>query len=105
MGEIMLSTRKRDNYFSEEMWSEPAVRYQVAIQNLSAKTWDLIIDGTWGISQEKRATRVTSKCVDAKMPEVNERELLAEGDEVVRDDEIFFFFDSIYVHFRACCPM
>jgi len=50
MGEIVPSTRKWDNYFSEEMWSDPAVQYQVAIQNLSAKSWDLIIDSAWAIS-------------------------------------------------------
>ena len=70
------------------MWSEPAVRYQTAIKNLSAKSWDLITDGAWNISQEKKAGRVTSKCVDAKMPDADERELLAEGDEVVEDDKI-----------------
>jgi hypothetical protein len=89
-GEVVLSARKRDNHFSEEMWSDAAVRYQVAIRNLSAKSWDLIIDGAWAISQERKASRVasTSKCVDTKIPEADERELLVEGDEVVDDDEI-----------------
>ncbi|KAH9975648.1 hypothetical protein BJV74DRAFT_862376, partial [Russula compacta] len=87
-GEIVLSTRKRDNHFSEEMWSEPAIRYQSPIRKLSPESWDLIIDGAWKISQEKKASHVTSNCVDSKMPEADERELLAEGDEVVENDEI-----------------
>ena len=99
-GEIVLSARKRDNHFSEEMWSDPAGRYQVAIQNLSAKCWDLIIDGAWKISQERRASRVMSKCVDTKMPNADERELLVEleGDEVVEDDAIVWDGCELYYH-------
>ena len=89
-GEITLSARKRDNHFSEEMWSDAAIRYQVAIQNLSAKSQDLIIDGAWAISQERKASRVASKTVDIKMPEADKRELLVEGDEEVENDEIIW---------------
>ena len=34
-GKIILSAKKWDNHFSEEMWSDTAVWYQVAIQKLS----------------------------------------------------------------------
>ena len=87
-GQIMPSARKRDNYFSEEMWSDSAVRYQKPIQNLSGASWDAIIDGAWKFSQEKKASRITSNHVDSNMPNADERELLAEGDEVVKDDNI-----------------
>ena len=97
-GEIVLSARKRDNYFSEEMWSDAAGRYQVPIQNLLAESWDLIIDGAWDISQERRASRVMSRCVDVKMPEADERELLAEGDEVIDDDAIIWDDCELYYH-------
>ena len=89
-GKVVRSSRKRDNHFSEEMRSDAAVRYQAAIRNLSNTSWDLIVDGAWGISQEIKGNRATSSCIDAKMPEVDERELLAEGDEVVEDDGILW---------------
>ena len=95
-GQIVPSVRKRDNYFSEEMWSDSAVRYQKPIQNLSAESWDLIIDGAWKISQEKRAARVASIRTDSTMPNTDERELLAEGDEVIEDDEIVWDDCELY---------
>ncbi|KAH9960986.1 hypothetical protein BJV74DRAFT_871948 [Russula compacta] len=108
-GEIVLSTRKRDNHFSEEMWSEPAIWYQSPIQKLSPESWDLIIDRAWKISQEKKASRVTSNCVDSKMPKADERELLAEGDEVVENDEIvwdscvgFLAILRLSCHYNTC---
>ena len=67
------------------MWSDAATRYQVPIQNLSAETWDLIVDGAWDILQEKKAKLVT---LNTKMPEADERELLTEGDEAIEDDKI-----------------
>ena len=83
----MLSAKKQDNYFSEEMWSDPTIWYQVVIQNLSAETWDLIVDGAWDISQEKKSKLVM---LNTKMPEADERELLAKGNEVVEDDKIIW---------------
>jgi hypothetical protein len=101
-GEIVPRARKRENHFSEEMWSEAAIRYQTAIQNLSAESWDRIIDGAWKILQDKKAStsRVVSKSVDAKMPEADQRELLAEleGNEVVEDDEIKWDTCELYYH-------
>jgi hypothetical protein len=97
-GQIVPSARKWDNYFSEEMWSDPAARYQKPIQNLSAESWDLIIDGAWNILQEKKASRVTSNCVDSSMPDADERELLAEGHEVVNDDHIVWEDCESYYH-------
>ncbi|KAH9965581.1 hypothetical protein BJV74DRAFT_890219 [Russula compacta] len=97
-GEIVLSTRKWDNHFSEEMWSEPTIWYQSPIRKLSPESWDLIIDGAWKISQEKKAGRVTLNCVDSKMPEADERELLAEGDEVVENDEIVWDSCEFFYH-------
>ena len=37
-GKIILSARKQDNHFGEEMWSDTTVWYQVAIQKLSQES-------------------------------------------------------------------
>jgi hypothetical protein len=80
------------------VWSNAASWYQVAIQKLSQESWDLIVDGSWKISQEKKTASScsASTSVDPKMPEANERELLAEGNEVVEDDEIVWDCESFY---------
>ena len=78
------------------MWSDSAVQYQKPIQNLSAESWDLIIDDAWKISQEKRATRVASIYTDSTMSNTDERELLAEEDEVIEDDEIVWDDCELY---------
>ena len=71
------------------MWNNVALQYQVSIQGLSEESWDLIGDGAWKISQEKKAGRTASSSLpDTNMPKVNERELLIEGDEVVENDKI-----------------
>ena len=94
-GEIVPSARKRENHFSEEMWNDPALRYKVAIQNLSDKSWELIIDGAWKIAQAKKASRATrttsglSNIADVlPLPKPDERELLLEGDEDIENEEI-----------------
>jgi hypothetical protein len=94
--EILLSPRRRDNHFSGEVWNDAAHWYQVGISNLSSDSWDLIIDGSWKISQEKKASRIPSNSMDPKMPDADERELLAEGDEAVEDDEIVGECESFY---------
>ena len=87
-GEIMPSVRKHDNHLSEEMWNNVDLQYQVSIQALSEESWDLIVDGAWKISQEKKAGHTASSSPpDTNMPKVNERELVIEGDEVVENDE------------------
>lgn len=92
-GQLALSKRKRDNHFSEEIWSDVAVHYQISIEGLSEDAWDTIIDGAWKIYQEKPAGRASSSRVPGgqltQLPEVNERELLVEGSdgECVEDDE------------------
>src|ERR1700691_5625927 len=84
-GEIVPSARKRDDYFSEEMWITTALRYKTPIQRLSDISWNLIIDGAWKIAQTKRASRMSrttlTNVLDPQMPSVDERELLVEGDE------------------------
>jgi hypothetical protein len=87
-GEIVPSARKRDDYFSEEMWITTALRYKTSIQRLSDKSWNVIIDGAWKIAQTKRAGRTTLNILDTQMPMVDERELLVEGDEDIEDNEI-----------------
>ena len=89
-GEIVPSSRKHDNHFSEEMWITPALQYKNAIQKLSDKSWELIIDGAWKIAQTKKAghaTGTSSNNLDV-LPVEDERGLLAEGDEDIEDDEI-----------------
>lgn len=85
----MRSARKRDNHFSEEMWINTALRYKVAIQNLSDRSWELIIDGAWKIAQEKKASHAStsSKVLDS-LPLEDDREMLVDGDEDVENDEI-----------------
>jgi hypothetical protein len=105
-GEIVPSARKRDNYFSEEMWINTALRYRTAIQNLSEKSWDCIIDGAWKIAQAKKvAGRATSSNIfksDDQIPKVDERELLVEGDEDVENDDIDWeACESFYCPLRA----
>ncbi|KAI0245054.1 hypothetical protein BJV78DRAFT_1159215 [Lactifluus subvellereus] len=89
-GKVVPHAQKRNNHFSEEIWSDAALRYQVSIEGLSDETWDDIIDGAWKISQEKetRASRGTasSSFSDAKMPEADKRELLVKGSEIVEND-------------------
>jgi hypothetical protein len=90
-----LKDRKRDNHFSGEVWNDTASRYSVPIQNLSQESWDLIVDGAWKVSQKRKASHVASTSVDLDMPEADERELLAEGDEVVEDDVIVWECESL----------
>jgi hypothetical protein len=86
------SSRKRDNYFSEEMWSDAALHYQVSVGGLSEDCWEHIIDGTWRIAQERpvgRCAPTLSRLPVAQLPEVDERELLVETTDGVHveDDE------------------
>jgi hypothetical protein len=87
-GEIIPSPRRHDNHFSGDVWDDAAFQYQVPIQNLLQESWDLIIDGTWKLSQQRKPGCVATTPMDSKMPEVDKRELLAEGNEVVENDEI-----------------
>jgi hypothetical protein len=85
----MLSTRRRENHFSDEMWSDEAIHYQVSIESLSETSWELIIDGAWQIAQDKPAGRTAGigRYSGIRLPELDERELLVEGVEDVEDDE------------------
>ena len=93
----MLSTRKRDNHFSEEIWSDVALHYQVSIEALSQESWDLIIDGTWQIAQDKPAGRASSSRLPggAQLPEVNERQLLVEDSDPISGDEDDMEWDEV----------
>jgi hypothetical protein len=85
------SARKRDNHFSEEIWINPALQYKIPIQNLSEKSWELIIDGAWKIAQAKKANRTistSSNILDASLPVEDERGSLVETDGYVKNDEI-----------------
>jgi hypothetical protein len=86
----VLSKRKRDNHFSEEVWSSAGDRYRLSVNGLSQDSWDLIIDGAWHVAQEKMSGRAASNRLSStQMPEIDERELLfeAEHTENVEDDE------------------
>lgn len=88
-GEVVRSARKRDNHFSEENWSEAAIRYRGSIQNLLGDSWDLIIDGALKIARERKGVHAAPSSHSLNdMPETNDRGLLVEADEVVENDEI-----------------
>jgi hypothetical protein len=89
----MTSTRRRDNYFSDEMCSDAALHYRVSVEALSQESWNLVIDGAWEIAQERPVGRVSSssRLPVAQLPEADERELLLEttvGVDVEDDEEV-----------------
>ncbi|KAH9986517.1 hypothetical protein BJV77DRAFT_1080564 [Russula vinacea] len=96
-GELVLSTRKCDNHFSEEIWSDVALHYQVSVEALSQESWDLIIDGAWQIAQDKPAGRASSSRLPggAQLPEVNERQLLVEDSDPISGDEDDMEWDEV----------
>ena len=93
----MLSTRKRDNHFSEEIWSDVALHYQVSVEALSQESWDLIIDGAWQIAQDKPVGHASSSRLPggAQMPEVNERQLLVEDSDPISGDKDDMEWDEV----------
>jgi hypothetical protein len=86
-GSLVLSDRKRDNHFSEEVWGEMALPYATSIDGLSVNTWDSIVDGAWEIAQEiiRAGSRNASHSQDAAYAP-DEVELLVDGGEDVEDD-------------------
>jgi hypothetical protein len=79
------STRNQDNHFSDEIWSNTASHYQVSIKGLSEESKRFITEGAWRISQHRHMS--SSTAAHQNGPEVNERELLTEGDNAVENDE------------------
>jgi hypothetical protein len=73
------------------MWNESALRYWVSIAGMLSEMWDLVIHGAWNIAQDKKASHIAVHSfadLDSTMPRADERELLAEGDEVEDDEEV-----------------
>jgi hypothetical protein len=92
-GELVLSTRKRDNFFSEEMWRNAAFHYGVSVEALSQDSWDLIVDGAWKVAQDRPAGRISSSSRPsaAQLPKADERGTLleeTEGVHVEGDEEV-----------------
>jgi hypothetical protein len=87
-GSLVLSDRKRDNHFSEEVWGEMALPYATSIDRLSVNTWDSIVDGAWEIAQEmiNAGSRSASHSQDHAAYAPDEAELLVDAGEDVEDD-------------------
>ena len=91
-GELVLNLgkRKRDNQFSDKMWSDVATRYQKSVERLTETSWESIMDSAWKIALDKPpghgalASRL-SGMLEWEL-QVDERELLVDGHEEVEDD-------------------